>query len=53
MYQWQDKAENEFGKENVLKILKESPIDNNKFDKNEYSFETLKKSFDYNFLVLV
>ena len=53
MYQWQDKAENEFGKENVLKILKESPIDNNKFDKNEYSFETLKKSFDYNFLALV
>lgn len=52
MYQWQHKHENEFGKDKVLQMLKNAPLTNN-FNKLEYSFDTMKKSFDLNYLQLV
>ena len=53
MYQWQHKTENEFGRDKVLKMLVDNPLSNNNFNKIEYSFETMKKSFDYNYLQII
>ena len=52
MYQWQNQYVKDFGKDKVLKKLKDykpTKIDNS----NDYSFETMKKSFEYNFLTIV
>lgn len=52
MYQWQHLEKNSFGKEKVLKQLKEEKV--NKYATSKgYSFENLKNSFDYNFLSIV
>ena len=52
MYQWQHQHNKNFRKEKVLKQYKEAKpakIDTS----NDYSFETMKKSFEYNFLSIV
>ena len=34
-------------------MLVDNPLSNNNFNKIEYSFETMKKSFDYNYLQII
>lgn len=52
MYQWQHQHHDSFGKEKILEQLKDyKPI---KIDtSNAYSFDTMQKSFEHNFLSII
>ena len=52
MYQWQHTAEKEFGREKVLAQIKDKKNDKI-FEKDDYGFQTLKASFEHNFLSII
>lgn len=53
MYQWQLQYKNDFGKDNVMEQWKRWKKDQKNLVLDEYSYETLIKSFEYNFLPFV
>jgi len=52
MYQSQHFYEKEFGRDKVLTQIKDKKNDKN-FKKDDYSFQTLKASFEHNFLSII